>query len=133
MPRRATQPGAQSSLSAPERFNCTAVIGGSSAWVHLTGELDSTAALQLERQLDVALTQARTVVLDIRALASIDSAGLRVILRASEQATAVGASLVMIRDPDHVHPVFELTGTGSELLTFEPGARRARCERKDDS
>ena len=55
------------------------------------------------------------VVLDLRELAFLDSAGLRIMLRLQRSVSGNGGRLVLVRGPRRVHRVFELTGADDEL------------------
>ena len=104
---------ASTSLLAPP-FQTEVVIGPDEAVVAMTGELDLQSAEVLEREV-VALHTAGhdRVVVDLSEIAFIDSTGLRVLLglhRASERA---GRRLSLVRGPDPVHRIFELTATAA--------------------
>jgi hypothetical protein len=51
-------------------FYCTVERGACTAWVQATGELDVLTSSVLERHLQVALAEARQLVLDLRQLTS---------------------------------------------------------------
>jgi anti-sigma B factor antagonist len=104
---------ASTSLLAPP-FRTEVVVGPDEAVVAMTGELDLQSAEVLEREV-VALHAAGhdRIVVDLGEIAFIDSTGLRVLLglhRASERA---GRRLSLVRGPDPVHRIFELTATAA--------------------
>lgn len=83
----------------------------------LSGELDLSTIEQLEREVATTVDgKAELVVLDLRELAFLDSAGLRIMLRLQQQVTGNGGCLVLVKGPRRVHRVFELTGADEELL-----------------
>ncbi|MGI9082213.1 MAG: STAS domain-containing protein, partial [Thermoleophilaceae bacterium] len=71
------------SRSAPRPFVSRQSGGGlGAAWVYVAGELDVATAPQLEQTLREAQSEARLVVLDLRELTFVDSAGVHVIVDA---------------------------------------------------
>lgn len=103
-------------------FDCTWRDGGiDAAWVRLTGKLDSAAAPLLERTLRLAAVRPR-VVLDLRALASMDSSGVRVIVQAGVRAARAGRRLVVVRGRAQVDRMLALSGAsdGLEVVDLKP-------------
>jgi anti-sigma B factor antagonist len=97
-------------------FSCSSTNRGKDAvWVRVAGELDMATAPELERALGVGLSRARMVVLDLRELAFMDSAGAHVIIDASARARKLGRRLVLLRTPPDVDRLFTLTGSSSEV------------------
>ncbi len=87
--------------------------------IALTGELDLDGAERVEQELLRAeATDARRIVLDLSDLRFIDSTGIRLILAADARSRADGDRLVLIRGPQAVQRVFELTGI-VDLMPFE--------------
>ena len=93
--------------------------GVGAAWVRVAGDLDVAAAPQLEATLQVAQLNAWKVVLDLRALSSIDPAGARVIAAAAARARPDGRRLMVVRGAHEVDRLLTLTGTSGELETFD--------------
>jgi anti-anti-sigma factor len=88
----------------------------------LSGELDISTADQLQ---DAAARlcapgQARELTLDLRRLTFVDSSGLAAVLFVSRLCERSGCQLSLIRGPQSVQHVFELTGL-TELLSFRAG------------
>lgn len=82
----------------------------------LSGELDMASAPALEE----ALAEARTdgvqqLVLDLRELRFIDSSGLRAVIAAVREARRSGHDLALIRGPDQVQQVFDITGVARRM------------------
>jgi anti-sigma B factor antagonist len=100
----------------PPVFACSRTNRGRDAvWVHVVGELDLATAPELERALREARSRARLVVLDLRELAFMDSAGAHVIIEASVCARQRGGRLVLLRTPPDVGRLFTLTGSSGEV------------------
>jgi anti-sigma B factor antagonist len=82
----------------------------------LSGELDLVSAPALARamegqpQPDVDL-----IVLDLRGLDFMDSTGLHAVLRIANATHDAGSRFALIRGPDQVHRLFELTGLAETL------------------
>jgi anti-sigma B factor antagonist len=89
------------------------------ARVALAGELDMTAAAELDRQLS-ELTDglSHRLLIDLSELRFMDSTGLASLLRAQRLADARGDELVLRAGSAQVQKLFELTGT-LERFTFE--------------
>jgi anti-anti-sigma factor len=81
------------------------------AWVHVSGELDIATAPQLEQRLRESRSQGRVAVLDLSALAFMDSSGVHAIVDACIRARQAGGRLVVLRGPPNVDRLFTLTGT----------------------
>ena len=108
----------------PPVFDCSWTADGSdAAWVHVVGELDIATAPQLERTLRDAQLQARLVVLDLRKLAFMDSAGVHAIVKAGIRARQVARRLLVLSGPPHVDRIFTLTGRRNhvEIHHLGPG------------
>jgi anti-sigma B factor antagonist len=102
------------------RFDCTLRTGGlDAAWVRVTGELDIAAAPQLAETLVRAEESSQRVVLDLRQLTFMDSAGVHVILEASVRAHAAERRLVLVRGPSQVNRMLDLTKAGDTLEIVE--------------
>ncbi len=82
----------------------------------LEGEIDLNSAPALERELQHAerLTP-RRVVLDLDALAFLDSTAIHLLFDAQRRAEADGHELVLTRVPAHAQRLFSLTGLSPQL------------------
>jgi anti-sigma B factor antagonist len=89
------------------------------AVIAATGELDLSGAALLETELErlEADPELGTVVLDLRGLEFMDSSGLRLVVLADMRAREAGRRFVLVRGPETVHRVFEITRM-SERLDF---------------
>ena len=84
----------------------------------LSGELDLVASPALERAMEAqAQSDAQLVVVDLRQLDFMDSTGLHTVLRIQQAAQDAGRRFALIRGPDQVQRLFELTGL-TETLTI---------------
>ena len=105
--------------TAPAGFLCDVSPDRDRAVVRLSGELDfgvaPLVAAAVEELLDAGFGR---IVIDLRALRFLDSAGVHTLLEAHWSAGQRGAALSLVRGPREVHRVFELTATDS-LLAFE--------------
>lgn len=85
--------------------------------IMLDGELDSSTTVQLGEALSNAIRPGASVILDLNGLRFMGSAGLAVLLAATEQAGQTGATLRLILAPDNLvvgRPLM-LTGLASVL------------------
>lgn len=85
--------------------------------IALRGELDLASAPQLEEAIG-DIDGAGTVKLDLRALAFIDSTGVRTTLAAREHCTRRGIDFTLIPGPKQVQRLFEIVGL-LDVLPFE--------------
>lgn len=83
----------------------------------LGGRLDTTTAPELEAEIKGSLEGVTTLVLDMKDLAYLSSAGLRVILAAQKQMNKQGA-MVVHHVCETIMEVFEVTGF-TDILTIE--------------
>jgi len=83
--------------------------------VAATGELDFATVARLDQALRRAETDAALVVLDLRALELIDSAGVHLVLAADRRIRQAGGRLVVVRGGEQVEWFFALIGIDAEL------------------
>ena len=76
--------------------------------ITLEGELDLATAPEVEAALREPVEQER-LVLDLRGLTFMDSSGLRLLMGAQTRATEDDRRLALVRGPDAVHRVLEIT------------------------
>jgi anti-anti-sigma factor len=94
---------------APLNFDTTLSAGV--AIVVLDGELDLSGAGLLEQEIErlAADPRAETVVLDLRGLDFLDSSGLRLVALADRRLAGAGRRLALVRGPETVQRVFDIT------------------------
>jgi anti-sigma B factor antagonist len=86
------------------------------ARVVLQGELDIATSPKAEAELRrIEGGGVRLVVLDLRGLTFMDSTGLRLLVGADARARESGHRLAIVRGPDAVHRVLEITGLDTRL------------------
>lgn len=112
------------SQSADLPFDVRVSQSGDARVVHFEGDLDLISVPTADQALERAQTEARTVVLDLRALRFIDSSGLRVVLTAQRRASQDGTRLLVAPGEAGVRRVFDLSGVGAliELVDAPPEA-----------
>jgi anti-sigma B factor antagonist len=105
--------------------------GRDAAWIRVAGELDLATA-PARAGLREAEAGPRRVVLDLRALAFMDCAGVGVIVRSGQRVTRTGGRLVLVRGPKRVDRLFALTRTAHalELVALDPGSAARPRPRK---
>ena len=92
-------------------------VNGSDLTLMIDGRIDANTAPQLEAELTKSLGGMVNLIIDLKNLTYISSAGLRVLLVAQKQMMKQGAMRV-INVCDAVMDVFEMTGF-SDILTIE--------------
>lgn len=86
----------------------------------LSGELDLSTVTQLEPELElVEQANPKLVILDLRNLKFLDSTGLRLIIEANSRAQEKGLRLAVVRGPDQINRLFDVTGISSKLLLVD--------------
>ena len=86
--------------------------------VTLRGELDLRAGVELEPELErLGNCDHDVVALDLRSLEFLDSSGLGVIVQAAQMLDYAGRRLVLVRGPQSVQRMFEITRM-TERLEF---------------
>jgi anti-anti-sigma factor len=91
---------------------------GDNAVVRPAGELDHDTAPQLDRALNAVQAPDRNVVLDVRGIGTIDSAGVRTIVAALDRAARMGGTLGVISG-DVVRRQFGAAGLADRLAAAE--------------
>ena len=85
--------------------------------VALSGRLDTTTALSLEKAISENIYDIDKLILDFKELEYISSAGLRVVLNAQKKMQQIG-EMKVINVSEVVMDVFEITGF-VDILTIE--------------
>jgi anti-sigma B factor antagonist len=107
-------------MDLPRPFICTWRFGRfGSFWIDLAGELDLSVCPGLERTLEEAQILSNLVVLDMRELTFMDTAGALIIVDAGIQARRAGHGLIVARGPNQVDDVFALIGTAEHVEFFD--------------
>lgn len=85
--------------------------------IALEGRLDTTTSPQLEAELKASLDGTASLIIDMKELQYISSAGLRVLLSAQKVMLQKG-SMKLVNVGENIMEVFEITGF-SDILTIE--------------
>ena len=85
--------------------------------IELAGRLDTTTAPALDKTINEDIADTKNLVLDIKCLEYISSAGLRVLLGAQKKMQKIG-SMKVINVCEAIMEVFEMTGF-ADILTIE--------------
>lgn len=85
--------------------------------IELVGRLDTTTAPALDKTINNDLEGTKNLVLDLKSLEYISSAGLRVLLSAQKKFQKIG-SMKVTNVCEEVMEVFEMTGF-ADILTIE--------------
>jgi anti-sigma B factor antagonist len=94
-----------------DEFSVSRRRAGDAIVVAPAGEIDLATVDALQAGVDAALAEAAHLVLDLREVTFIDSAGLRLVLETSRKA----ARLSVVRGPREVQRVFGLVGLDERL------------------
>ena len=85
--------------------------------IEIVGRLDTTTAPALEKAINGDIADAKNLVLDLKAVQYISSAGLRVLLGAQKKMQKIG-SMKVVNVCEEVMEVFEMTGF-ADILVIE--------------
>ena len=85
--------------------------------IELVGRLDTTTAPALDKTINEDIGDTKNLVIDIKRLEYISSAGLRVLLGAQKKLQKIG-SMKVTNVREEVMEVFEMTGF-ADILTIE--------------
>ena len=85
--------------------------------IEIVGRLDTTTAPVLDKTINEDLGETKSLILDLKGLEYISSAGLRVLLSAQKNMQKIG-SMKLINVCEAVMEVFEMTGF-ADILTIE--------------
>ena len=85
--------------------------------IKLVGRLDTTTAPALDKTINEDIADTKHLVLDVKELEYISSAGLRVLLSAQKKMQKLG-SMKVTHVREEVMEVFEMTGF-ADILTIE--------------
>ena len=85
--------------------------------IELAGRLDTTTAPALDRTINNDIGESKNLVIDIKNLEYISSAGLRVLLGAQKKLQRVG-SMTLINVCEDIMEIFEMTGF-ADILTIK--------------
>ena len=95
------------------------------ACIQLVGELDLAGVGCLAHHLDEAFAGDDVVVVDLRQLTFMDSAGLRTLADAQAQARVSGHRLILTRGPRQVDRLFEISGLRDHFRFTDQSAIQA--------
>ena len=87
------------------------------AIIEIVGRLDTTTAPALEKTINEGIGEVKSLVLDVKGLEYISSAGLRVLLASQKKMQKIG-SMKLTNVCDAVMEVFEMTGF-ADILVIE--------------
>jgi anti-sigma B factor antagonist len=109
----------------------TALTSAGDAMIALSGELDLLGAPALDDEIDrlAGSDGVERVVLDLRELEFLDSSGLRVVALAARRLAAARRELLLVRGPETVQRVFEITRMEERLAFVDSPPGRDGDER----
>ena len=90
---------------------------GAETAIELAGRLDTTTAPALDKTINEDMGETKHLILNLKGLEYISSAGLRVLLSAQKRLQKIG-SMKVTNVRDEVMEVFEMTGF-ADILTIE--------------
>ena len=85
--------------------------------IEIVGRLDTITAPELEKTINEDIGDAKNIILDVKGMEYISSAGLRVLLGAQKKMQKIG-SMKVVNVCEEVMEVFEMTGF-ADILVIE--------------
>ena len=96
---------------------------GTAQVVVVRGEVDIATADAVRAELNGALENKGTVVLDLREVEFMDTQGLAVVIEAERAAAGDGTRFLIARAPEQVHRLFDMIGLTPRLtIVADPAA-----------
>src|SRR5215208_347992 len=90
------------------------------------GEVDLATVGDIRERIDEMIARGFTrITLDLRGVTFLDSTGVRLVLELSAASSADGWGLAVIKGPDPVRRVFELTGVERLVPFVDPAEARS--------
>ena len=99
-------------------LNINTEENGTEITILLEGKVDTTTAPQLREEMYKYIDSFDLMIMDLKDMAYVSSAGLRVFLEADQDLIGKGKKLKFINVPKSVMDVFDMTGF-SNVLTIE--------------
>jgi len=91
-----------------------------------SGEVDMATAGEIRARIDELVGRGFTrVALDLRGVTFLDSTGVRLVLELTAEASADGWDLAVVKGPEPVCRVFEMTGVEPLVPFVEPAQARS--------
>jgi anti-anti-sigma factor len=107
-------------MEAGPDFSVTRWRAGGCVVVVPEGEIDLSTVDELQAELDAAAAEAADVVLDLRAVSFIDSAGIRLVLETDRALKTAGSEFAVVRGAGGaVQRVFDLVGLGDRVRVLD--------------
>ena len=100
-------------------FSVTRRRTGEAVVVVPVGEIDLATIDQLESEIEAAAGESTQLVLDLRDISFMDSAGLRLVLQCSRRLAEAGGALTVVRGTREVQRLFDLVGLGGRLTMLD--------------
>lgn len=108
-------------------YECSAISWGpDAAWIRVAGELDIASSEQFGRSLAAVQADTRLVIVDLRHVTFLDSAGVHALLDADLRAREAGGRVLLVPGSAQVMRVLALTGVSArmEVLDLDPTDQR---------
>jgi anti-anti-sigma factor len=124
-PRRGHDRAVEETRNAAAEPDVAHVIDGDTAWVTLTGELTDAARRPLVRVLTDLLLEHQAlarVVLDVRGVSFMNSAGMAVLVQAERMAAPRGIELALLDPPEGVRRPLQLSGLWRRFPVLDSSA-----------
>ena len=96
-------------------LNVNVEENGSEVVFYVEGKLDTMTSPQLEAEIEKRIDSANKIIIDVKKLQYVSSAGLRVFLAADQAMEEKGGEMNMRNVPESVMDIFDMTGFTNTL------------------
>ena len=107
-------------MARPGDFEIAESVRADTLVLSVKGELDLATVPRLDEVLEAAAGRAERVVVDLRETEFLDSTALRVLLKATGEASQRGYEFGLVQGPRAVERAFEVAGVLDVLPFVEP-------------
>ena len=107
-----------------DEFSIKSELNGKVAVVTIAGRVDSATAPTMDAELEKAVSGNKKVVLDLKGLEFLSSAGVRAIVNALKNAKKSRGDVKLAAVPDHTHEILHTIGM-MEIVQVYPSVDEA--------
>jgi len=101
-----------------DKFTAQSDTSGDVAVVTANGRIDSETAPQLDAELSKVVSEKSKLVVDLKGVDYMSSAGIRALVKASQAAEAKGGAVRLASVPEEIQSVLYTVGLNQKVVAF---------------